>query len=303
MRLAIIIILAAMVFVPAAHAALAEWKVDISLNDDQTTDWTVTYNYDENVQRSDLFLLSGVTSYNVTADGLPVHCSISSSIGSSIVCNNINATSIIYQVKTFPLTRTIQSLNIFSSRFSVTMPSNKFSVIIRLPFGTALAESTKLAGTGLNPFEPASASQGSDGRRIFVVWRYEKPQLGETADFTVVYEYVSPSDFNVFILIISAVVIAFLVFLIFFFHRTRVHNILPVLTDNERKVIEILIRDKKADQRAIVKETDFSKAKVSRIIQDLEKRGLVEKKPKGRTNIITLKKSQDRPKIDDKTQH
>ena len=62
------------------------------------------------------------------------------------------------------------------------------------------------------------------------------------------------------------------------------------MTQNERKVIEILLNEKKdIDQRRIVKETDFSKTKVSRIIQGLVEKDLIEKIPKGRNNLIRLK--------------
>ena len=73
--------------------------------------------------------------------------------------------------------------------------------------------------------------------------------------------------------------------------RHKVKNILPVLTEGERKIMEILLREKGTiDQRTIVKETDFSKAKVTRVINDLEKRGLVDKISRGRKNLIKLKK-------------
>jgi uncharacterized membrane protein len=45
------------------------------------------------------------------------------------------------------------------------------------------------------------------------------------------------------------------------------------------------------DQRQIVRETDFSKAKVSRIISNLVERGVLEKEVKGRKNLIRLKKT------------
>lgn len=287
----VLFVIAMLLFLSTAHAALQDWKIDISLNDDKTSDWTVTYRYNDSVQKSDFFLLVGVTSFNVTADSLPVSCSIARGIGTSIVCNSINARTIVYSIKTFPVISSLENLNIFSSRFSVTQTLDRFAVIIRLPFGTALTESSKLAGTGLNPFEPPGATQGSDGRRIFVEWNFEKPRLGETADFTVVYEQVKPVDFNIFLAIIATIVIAFLAFLVFFFRSRRLEEVLPILTDSERSVMEIVLREKQVDQRKIVKETDFSKAKVSRIIQDLVKRGLIEKKPKGRTNIITAVKT------------
>jgi len=55
--------------------------------------------------------------------------------------------------------------------------------------------------------------------------------------------------------------------------------------------MEILLREKgEVDQRTIVRETDFSKPKVSRVINDLIERGLVDKISKGRKNLIKLKK-------------
>jgi uncharacterized membrane protein len=280
----------------AAKASLRDWNIDISINDDKTSEWTVSYSYLDYVQRSDFFLLPGATAFNVTADGRPVNCAITRGIGTSIVCQDINAKEIVYRIRTFPVINSLQNLNIFTNRISVTQITDKFSVTIRLPFGTALADSSELEGTGLNPTEPADANQGSDGRRIFVVWNYQNPKLGTTNDYTAVFETARQTDFSVFIIIISAIIIGFLIFLIFFFSRRNVRNMLPVLTDNERKVMEMVLREKQIDQRKIVKETDFSKAKVSRILQDLKNRGLIEKKLKGRTNIISLKKSGKREK-------
>ncbi len=277
--------------VPMAHAAILEWDVDISLNDDKTSDWVVTYLHSDNVQQSDIFLLSGITSFNVTADDVPVSCTLSINLGSSIVCNNFNAKKVVYHVHTIPITTSIKNLEKFSHRFTVTQTTGKVVVSIKLPYGAALVEQSKLQGTGLNSFEPSSGKQGSDGRRIFVEWDLERPQLGETNDYSVVFEYVKPVEYSVFIIILAGIIAAFLILLYFFLRKRNVKDFLPVLTDQERKIMEIIIREKQVDQRVIVKETDFSKAKVSRILQDLEKRGLIDKKPKGRTNIITLKKA------------
>lgn len=287
--------LALLAFLPAAHAgaSLQEWTIDISLNEDRTSDWRVAYLYNESVGKSDFFLLAGVSGFNVTADSMPAVCTISRTIASSIVCENINAKSVVYNIRTFPIVTSLQGLNIFSHRFSVTQPTSKFGVTIKLPIGTALAESSKLEGTGLNPFEPPGGRQGTDGRRIFVEWLFDRPKLGETAIYTVVYEQVKPVDFAVFIVIAGALIIAFIAFVMFLLRRSRVEEILPVLTENERRVMEIVLREKQVDQRQIVKETDFSKAKASRIIQDLEKRGLVEKRRKGRQNIILLRKTRN----------
>ena len=42
-------------------------------------------------------------------------------------------------------------------------------------------------------------------------------------------------------------------------------------------------------QKVLVRETDFSKAKVSRLVKSLSERGVLEVEPMGRTNKIKLK--------------
>ena len=73
-----------------------------------------------------------------------------------------------------------------------------------------------------------------------------------------------------------------------------------MLTDTERKVMEIVMRKGEVDQREIVRETEYSKAKVTRVIQDMESRGMLEKTRKGRRNIIKLKNELKGSKTDDK---
>ena len=77
----------------------------------------------------------------------------------------------------------------------------------------------------------------------------------------------------------------------YYFRKIKidVKGMLSMLSDGERRVMEIVIREKKVDQRIIVRETDFSKAKVSRIIQSLAGRRLIDAVPKGRTKLITFK--------------
>jgi len=63
------------------------------------------------------------------------------------------------------------------------------------------------------------------------------------------------------------------------------------LLDEERKIIEMLKKSKRNEmwQNAIQKQGEFSKAKTSRLIRNLESRGLVKKIPFGNTNKIVLK--------------
>ncbi len=274
-----------------ANAALTSWDAEISVNDDGSTDWVVNLTYNTTVTKSDYFVFSTATNIEVFTDKEPVSCDVSTDIGTSIVCDNIAAKEVIYKFHVKGLASNIQNLKIFRYAFSVTQSVDRMHVAVKLPLGAALVESLKLGGTGLKPFEPDFGREGSDGRRIFVSWAFDKPVLGQTINVYAIYEVISGIDpFLLFAIILVLVVVAFLLTIMFVFRKQRIRDILPVLTEGERKVMEILLRDKEADQRAIVKETDFSKAKVSRVINDLIERGLVEKTARGRKNIIKLKK-------------
>jgi len=58
----------------------------------------------------------------------------------------------------------------------------------------------------------------------------------------------------------------------------------------ERKVFEIILNKKEANQTEIVKESNLSKVKVSRILKKFENRGLIEKLSIGKINKVRLKK-------------
>lgn len=299
-------LLVALFFVMLAsstHAALTDWTVDISLNDDKTSDWLITLQYDTPVDKTDYFVFARLTDYEVFADGAPLtDCTYKFDFGTSIQCNNIYATNITYVFKTNQVINDVlQNFRLFSQRLPVTRNTLHYSVIIRLPVGSILADANYIRPAGLKPVEPEFGQQDTDGRRIFIRWFFDNPTLGQTFNPAVVYEQVSSvgqNQLNVFIVIISGAIVAFVFLLYFFFKRGNVKDVLPILSDGERKVMEILLREKgTVDQRQIVKETDFSKAKVSRVITDLVNRGLIEKHVKGRKNLIKLKKAIKAEKI------
>jgi DNA-binding MarR family transcriptional regulator len=299
--------------VQAVYAAtINETAIDITMTNDQTTYWEVTITYDENVTRSDYFVLSTVRDIEVFSGDEPLICDKSQEgLGTLISCNNINTRKVTYLFSSRDFVSSLQDFKTFSYRFPVSQPTDKMSLILRLPLGTGIAEKNDLEGTGLNPFEPVSGIRGSDGRRITLTWDFKDPRLGDAVDVSVIFEQVSfqPEVESILIIVLIVFVIAVTIIFMHYFRKNRVRDILPVLNESERNIVKILLREKKeVDQRKIVKELDYSKSKISRAVRDLEKRGLIEKKQKGRTNLIKLakgikkepeeKKSEEQKKID-----
>ena len=64
---------------------------------------------------------------------------------------------------------------------------------------------------------------------------------------------------------------------------------MSALNDNEKKVMSIVREQDGIQQSTLRIRTDFSKAKLSAILTDLEKRSLIKKVEKGKKNLIFLK--------------
>ncbi len=293
-----IYLLVALLFAATANAALVNWAADISINDDGSTDWTVILTYNDTVARSDYFIPARATNIEVFADNNTADCAVTQEIGTSIVCET-SAKEFVYKFHIKNLVSTIgeiQYIRVFRYAFSITQSVERVHAVVKFPLGAALVEEEKLKGTGLTSFDPDFGREGSDGRRISVSWTFDKPVLGQSINVSAIYELLGFDAFALFFIILALVIAAFFLFVIFILKKHKVRDILPVLTDGERKVMEIILREKgEVDQRVIVKETDFSKAKVSRVINDLMSRGLVEKISRGRKNLIKLKKDVKRP--------
>lgn len=207
--------------------------------------------------------------------------------GTQIMCiPNTNVTSN-YTVKlefdASELTAQIADKISFGYRYTVSDPTTLFRFGLRLPEGMGLVNATQ-------PFSPTNATIGSTGRQVTLDWDAFLPELGKTYSFQVVYEplFGIPISYDYLYGVLAIVVL-----LIIYFWRIRkpsaaerAQTILSVLNEQEKRVLEVIMEKDGIKQRDIVKATAFSKAKVSRIIADLEKRGILKKEPIGRTNKI-----------------
>ena len=67
-------------------------------------------------------------------------------------------------------------------------------------------------------------------------------------------------------------------------------EIMEGLTDDQKVVLEKIIDDKGTIfQSELVEKTKFTKVKVTRILDKLEGRGIIERKRRGMTNVVILK--------------
>ncbi|MCX6817799.1 MAG: MarR family transcriptional regulator [Candidatus Aenigmarchaeota archaeon] len=127
----------------------------------------------------------------------------------------------------------------------------------------------------------------SDGQRICLSWTLENPQ-SVMLSFKF---YNTSSDYSLATgIIISIVFIAVVTYLVGHYRKKMKCEFERGFSEDERKVLFILSKEGRIMQKKIEKELGFSRAKMTRIIMKLEKKGLVEKERVGRTNRLFYKK-------------
>ena len=127
----------------------------------------------------------------------------------------------------------------------------------------------------------------TDGKHIMVCWNRRNLKPGDSLHFAVSFAMPGAS-FNYLYLVVP--IFAVLAFVIFYYRIKHREALTSILSPDEKKIVDILLsKGGKALQKVLVKETDFSKAKVSRLIKSLKIRGVVDIEPvSGRENRIRL---------------
>ncbi len=178
-------------------------------------------------------------------------------------------------------------LYIFKASYILFANVKSFSLEVRLPEGYVVAE---------NGVSPAGYKPDSDGRHVIIRWEYESvpPELRSFRTI-ILYEKVKEREFPYFLAVLIVVIVFIFLVLLKFFkkpfkvrEKKDVFSKIEVLKEDEQKILKIIIENEGIEQRKIEEITGFSKAKVSKILSELEKRGLIVKKAFGRKNRIYL---------------
>jgi uncharacterized membrane protein len=135
----------------------------------------------------------------------------------------------------------------------------------------------------------------SDGTHIIVYWEKEDVIHGDDLIFSVAYnvppELSSFYDLAIIVVIAVIIIVSLGVFYIRTTHKPKqtLKVVMPLLKQEEKILMDILNSHKgEINQKIFVRESDFSKAKVSRVVAGLKERGIIEVVHMGRTNKIRL---------------
>ncbi len=193
--------------------------------------------------------------------------------------------------------------------------ADALAVSVTLPDGAVLDKPLSNSSGSVYP-KPHAVE--TDGRKIRFTWRYSNTSAGSIAAILIIYTTPSQQTAQLVFPLAAAAILAAAAYAIFRF-RSRIRSPLshraapketvvqlspkqklpegqaqPLLEQHllkdELAVVELLrsAPNKTLKQKEILRKTEFSKAKLTRLLRNLEERRLVEKSPEGKTNIIRL---------------
>lgn len=274
-----------LLLIPICSAQIYEFDVYIDLNEKNEALVTYTFFVNPKIKEVSIPLYFNIKELK-TDNG---NCIVVSGYQNILQCRpnsqrfnlSFSATNIVNYQK---------NINIFSFDIPVTIETSKSNVKLELPNGYGLSDKVIL------PASPPITEIGTDGRKIFIRWEFDTKYPDDIIPLRVYYEKVENGSniqkYYTVVLTLAVLVVSILAILYLRILKKKPELVLSVLNEAERIVVEILQQqpEDEVDQRKIVTLSGFSKAKVSRIVQSLEERGVVETERQGRKNKVKLKK-------------
>ena len=198
------------------------------------------------------------------------------------------------------------------NRLDILEDKKTASIDYEFPFETkSLAVSYKLperAALSEDPPEksilPRNGDIKTDGKKIFIFWNRQNISAGDILTFSVSYTLPDQADasINTFLLLPIIIILSVLVWFVIRHKKTTrtvgENAVVSVLSREEKALFDILkANNGRVNQKVLVRESNFSKAKVSRLVKELKERGVVEIEPvSGRENRVLLKLGQPKEK-------
>jgi len=290
MKRFILLSIICLLLIPVVSAReMYQFNTTIDVHEDGLSDVEISFKFSDDIKEIEI-PFSGDISDLSTEDG---KCEISETIENVIHCEPpspfvVGKIKIVTSFKASSLVEKRGNISYFHFDVPILWNTDDIYVTVKLPQNTALAEKVLL------PISPSGEDIRSDGRRLITRWSFHDKTTGDIIPIRIYYEPITPrpiQQYYEWIIVLVLVVIVGIV-LIYWRISKRSELILSVLNENEKMVVDIIKNEKKqpVDQRKIVTQSGFSKAKVSRLIQSLGERGVVEVERVGRRNKITLKK-------------
>ncbi len=185
--------------------------------------------------------------------------------------------------------RSVNGHMVFTKSIKLPLDAESAFIVVKLPEGTGLI-------MGDDSLLPSDATISSDGRRTIISWQRNNLVRGDVFEGSVAFESIGiavpsvPPEMFAVVAIISFIAAG--MFYRFYWKARSVDVIMPVLRKDEKDIFNsILKHGNEVNQKVIVKDSGYSKAKVSKVLNSLKERGLIKLERIGRSNKVQIEKN------------
>jgi len=277
--------------VPCFSKELYQYGVTAEIFENNTVSYKLTLIFVNNTDQTFIFPLS--SSINVKVESV-ADCSLQQgTLETNILCN-LKASNRTVLVISYSSNQKISKKGnyfLFQDSFKINSDTDTVSFLIKLPEGTGLKEPIE------NSSSPSGALIGSDGRRTIINWIENDLKKGESFDISIAYEkigevVVSEFPIQIILVIVLVIIVGFALFYQFYWRNRNVNLIIPILKKDEKKIFDIIMKNGSGvNQKIIVNDSGYSKAKVSKVLKSLEERGILRLERIGRRNKVHIEKN------------
>jgi len=273
----------------AENYSIANYKIEISLTPSGLTSEKIQLeimnsgNDLNNIAYSSLTLPENIRVYDENGN-LPFNLTKNEE-NNIVIWKNIPGNSkakINIEFDTKGLVEQAQNKYIFSFHYIPLVQTENFEMDLTLPQGFILSSIAQSVS-------PDPSKMSTDGKNIILTWNYEK--LDKEFAAIVVYErgFTKESP-NYFIYGLFAVIAIVLASVALFYRKEKIDVAMMTLSEEEKMIVDRILKNKEVMQKKLVQETGFSKVKISKLVRRLEEKGIVEKIPWMKTNKLMLSK-------------
>jgi len=290
MKRFILLLIILLMLIPIASAkVMYQFNTTVIIHEDELSEVEFNFKFSDDIKEVEIPISHEITDLEID-NGV---CEVREELGTILHCEPsspfiVGMIKITTSFKTKDLIERRGNISFFSLDIPILWKTDNIFVTIKLPENMALAEKVLL------PISPSGSDIRLDGRRLIIRWSFEDKEYGDLIPIRVYYESISPRPIQLYYewIIVFVIILIVGIVLIYWKVSKKSELIYSVLSENEKMIVDIIKKEEKqpVDQRKIVSLSGFSKAKVSRIIQSLCERDVVEAERVGRKNKITLKK-------------
>ena len=286
----LIIFLSFLAYTKVSMGRIFYYSVDIEVFQNLSTRFNLILTFEGGRKDFEMTLPFKIHNFNYKTN-FPAECKMEIEEISVLTCNfskNFIRGTLNLEFWSDDVVKKFRDKYVFDADLSVFENVSSLSIFVKLPEKYWLSEKDSVF--------PTPDQILSDGKRIILKFSKTDMTSQEPIKVRIYFEGYPGQSFSISHLIVLSLFIFGIMVSIFVTYLRKVGSrsvkLIEILDPEERKVIHIVKRaGGKINQKVIVRETDFSKAKVSRLVKNLERRGIIRVEKIGRTNIIYLKRN------------